>query len=170
MRKIFIIISLCCLVCNGLHAQSLGKMTLGCKRSEIPYNLPTGFSVCKNNSPSQLTYATSKGDEFVSFYLKDYVVYKIEMHKYVGYGSDPNLITSKLEEIIMELYDSWGEPSYVGENIYWQFPGSKATFSYTVSTSQAVMDPLRYSGSYAVTTFYKCYADIKLEKKGNLFE
>lgn len=70
----------------------------------------------------------------------------------------------------MNLYETWGEPSYVGENIYWYFYGSKATFNYTVSTSTVDMDPLNLYGS-GITTYYKCYADIKLEKRtSNLFE
>ena len=155
---------------NGIFAQSLGKLTLGSKRSDVIYRLPKGFHVCKTRTDNQLTYATDKGDEYVSIYFKDGIVQKISMHKFVEYTTDENELKSKLEELIMNLYETWGEPSYVGENIYWNFPGSKATFSYTVSTSTTDMDPLRYSGSSRLTTFYRCYADIKLEKKTNLFE
>lgn len=92
------------------------------------------------------------------------------MHKFVGFGSDANNIKNKLEELVMNLYEMWGEPSYIGENIYWNFSASKAIFSYTVSTSTLELDPLRMSGTPGLTTFYKCYADIKLEKKANFFE
>lgn len=160
---------ICYMTCNGVFAQSLGKMTLGCHRYDIPTSLPSGFNICKTNTDSQLTYTTSKGNEYVSFYLENKIVYKIIMHKFVEYTSNANEITSKLEELLMNLYETWGEPSYVGENIYWNFPTSKATFSYSVSTSQ-LPDPLRYSGHSSVTT-YNCYADIKLEKRSsNLFE
>jgi hypothetical protein len=145
-------------------------MTLGCKRTDIPLSLPSNIRICKTSTNNQLTYTSSKGDEYVSFYLNDNIVYKIEMHKFVEFGSDANRVKSKLEELMMNLYEMWGEPSHIGENIYWQFPASKATVSYTVSTSQAEMDPLRLSGSSAITTFYRCYADIVLERRANLFE
>lgn len=170
MKKFLILMLTCFLACNCAYAQSLGKMTLGCKRYDIPLSLPSGFNVNTTNTDNQLTYTTSRGDEYVSFYLENKIVYKIIMHKFVEYTTNANEITSKLEELLMNLYETWGEPSYVGENIYWNFPSSKATFSYTVSTSTADMDPLRYSGSSRLTTFYRCYADIKLEKRTNLFE
>ena len=169
MKKILFIL-VCLLACNGIFAQSLGKMTLGCSRADIPQTLPKDFRVCKANAPSKVTYATNKGDEYVSFYLNNDFVVKIEMHRFVEFGSDANRVKSKLEELMLNLYEMWGEPSHIGENIYWQFPASKATVSYTVSTSQAVMDPLRMSGSSAITTFYRCYADIVLERKANFFE
>lgn len=159
------------MTCNGAFAQSLGKMTLGCKRIDIPLSLPSGFNINTTNTDNELTYTTKKGDERVSFYLENKIVYKIIMHKFVVYTTNANEVTSKLEELVMNLYETWGEPSYVGENIYWNFPTSKATFSYTVSTSTAEMDPLRYSGTSGLTTFYRCYVDIKLEKRtSNLFE
>lgn len=169
MKKILFILT-CFMVCNGVFAQSLGKMTLGCNRTEIPQSLPRSFDVCRSNAPNKLTYTTSKGDEYVTFYLINNIVNKIEMHKFVGYGSDANKIKSKLEELVMNLYEMWGEPSYIGENIYWNFSASKVTFSYTVSTSTLELDPLRMSGTSGLTTFYNCYADIKLEKKANFFE
>lgn len=169
MKKILFIL-VCHLVCNGIFAQSLGKMTLGCSRADIQQTLPKSFRVCKANTPNKVTYATNEGDEYVSFYLDNNLVNKIEMHKFVEFGSDANRVKSKLEELMLNLYEMWGEPSYIGENIYWQFPASKATVSYTVSTSQAEMDPLRMSGSSAITTFYRCYADIVLERKANFFE
>lgn len=170
--KRFFLLFICCVICNGIFAQSLGKMTLGCKRADIPLSLPRGYNVCKTSTDNQLTYATDKGDEYVSFYLKDGIVCKITMHKFVEYTTNADELKSKLEELIMNLYETWGEPSHVGENIYWNFSNSKATFSYTVSTSTVDMDPLRYSGTSGYTTFYKCYADIKLEKRTNtsLFE
>lgn len=170
--KRFFLLFICCVICNGIFAQSLGKMTLGCKRTDIPFSLPRGYNVCKTSTDNQLTYATDKGDEYVSFYLKDGIVYKITMHKFVEYATNADELKSKLEELIMNLYETWGEPSHVGENIYWNFPSSKATFSYIVSTSTGDMDPLRLSGTSGRTTFYKCYADIKLEKRTNtsLFE
>lgn len=170
MKKFLFLILICFMTCNGVLAQSLGKMTLGCKRTDIPLSLPSDIRICKTSTSNQLTYTSSKGDEYVSFYLNDNIVYKIEMHKFIGFGSDANKIKSKLEEVVMSLYETWGEPSYVGENFYWKFPTSKGTFSYTVSTSQTDLDPLKFSGSSALTTFYTCYADIKLEKKTNLFE
>ena len=171
MKKVLFLVLVSLLFCNSVFAQSLGKMTLGCKRTDIPFCLPSDFKICKTNTDNLLTYTTSKGDEQVSFYLENKIVYKIIMHKFVDYSSNANKITSKLEELLMNLYETWGEPSYVGENIYWNFPTAKATFSYTVSTSTVEMDPLRYSGTSGLTTFYRCYADIKLEKRSsNLFE
>ncbi|MBR5241312.1 MAG: hypothetical protein IKW05_05190 [Muribaculaceae bacterium] len=169
MRKFLFIIA-CYMVCNGMFAQSLGKMTLGCNRSEISQSLPSGFNICKTNTNTQVKYTTSKGNEYVTFYLTNNIVNRIEMHKFVAFGSDANHIKSKLEELVMNLYEMWGEASYVGENFYWQFPASKGTFSYTVTTEQTDLDPLRLSGTSGLTTFYTCYADIKLEKKTNLFE
>lgn len=169
MKK-FILILICSVICSGTFAQSLGRMTLGCTRADISSSLPNGFNICKTNTSNQLTYSTSKGDEYVSFYLNDNIVYKIVMHKYVYFSSNANDIESKLEELFMNLYEMWGEPSYTGENIYWNFPTSKATFSYTVSSKQTEMDPLRLSGTSGLTTFYTCYADIKLEKRTSLFE
>lgn len=170
MKKFLFLILICYMTCNGVFAQSLGKMTLGCKRTDIPLSLPRDFRICKTSTSNQLTYTTSKGNEYVSFYLNDNIVYKIEMHKFIGFGSDANKIKSKLEEVVMSLYETWGEPSYIGENFYWKFPTSKGIFSYSVTTSQTDLDPLKFSGSSALTTFYECYADIKLEKKTNLFE
>ena len=170
MKKFLFLMLISFLACSGSYAQSLGKMTLGCHRYDIPTSLPTGFKICKIHTDNQLTYATSKGDENVSFYLENNIVYKITMHKFVEYTTNADEVNSKLEELIMNLYETLGEPSYVGENIYWNFSGSKATFSYTVSTSTADMDPLNLYGS-GLTTYYKCYADIKLEKRtSNLFE
>ena len=170
MKKILFLILICFITSNGIFAQSLGKMTLGCKRTDIPLSLPRDFRTCKTSTSNQLTSTTSKGDEYVKFYLNDDIVYKIEMHKFIGFGSDANKIKGNLEEVVMNLYETWGEPSYVGENFYWKFPTSKGTFSYTVSTSQTDMDPLKFSGSSVLTTFYECYADIKLEKTTSLFE
>ena len=170
MKKFLFLMLISFLACSGAYAQSLGKMTLGCKRYDIPLSLPSGFNVNKTNIDNQLTYTTSKGDEYVSFYLENNIVYKITMHKFVEYTTNADKVNSKLEELIMNLYETWGEPSYVGENIYWNFSGSKATFSYTVSTSTVDNDPLNLYGS-GLTTYYKCYADIKLEKRtSNLFE
>lgn len=170
MRKIIFAILVIFMVCNGVVAQSLGKMTLGCKRADIPLSLPRGFNICKTNTNNQLIYTTNKGDEHISFYLENNIVYKIVMHKFVDDTSNANKLNSKLEELLMNLYGAWGEPSYVGENVYWNFPSSKCTFSYVVSTQTLELDPLRFSGTSGLTTFYKCYADIKLEKIKNLFE
>lgn len=171
MKKLLFLILICFLTSNGVFAQSLGKMTLGCKRADIPISLPSGFDICKINTSNHLKYTTNKGDEYVSIYLDDNIVYKIEMHKRVCYDASEDKFLSLLEEIVMQLYESWGEPYYVGENIYWQFQTSKATFSYTVYTSQSDLDPARFYGSAPyLVTFYQCYADIKLEKKTNLFE
>ena len=76
MKKILFIL-VCLLACNGIFAQSLGKMTLGCSRADIPQTLPKDFRVCKANAPSKVTYATNKGDEYVSFYLNNDFVVKI---------------------------------------------------------------------------------------------
>lgn len=143
-------------------------MTLGCKRYDIPLSLPSGFKICKINTDNQLTYTTSKGNEYVSFYLENGIVHRIIMHKFIGSGSDTNGIKSKLEDTIISLYDSWGKPTYIGENIYWHFPASKATITYDITTS-TLNDPLRMSG-YSSVTYYYCYMDIKLEVKANLFE
>lgn len=156
------------IACSGAYAQSLGKMTLGCKRYDIPLSLPSGFNVNTINTENQLTYTTKQGNENVSFYLENGIVHRITMHKYIDSGLDLNSIKSKLEEVILSLYETWGEPSYIGENIYWQFPSSRATLTYDVSTSQ-LADPLRYSGHSSVTR-YCCYMDIKLEKRTNIFE
>lgn len=163
MKKILFILT-CFMVCNGVFAQSLGKMTLGCNRTEIPQSLPKGFNICKTNTSNQLTYINSKdGSEFVSFYLNDNIVYKIVMHKFVGIGFSTQEIKSKIEDVFVNLCETWGEPSYVGENIYWQFPTSKATFSYTVAENS-------WYGPHGIETDYTCYIDIKLEKRTNLFE
>lgn len=172
MKKVLILICFC-LIYNVATAQSLGKMTLGCKRTEIPLSLPKGFHKCTKSTNTQLTYSTENGDEYVSFNLNNSIVDKIEMHKFVGLSSDVNEIKSKLEELLFNLYEMWGEPSYVGENIYWQFQGSKATFSYTVSSYQVQLPSSTFiwDNSTYLATNYKCYADIKLEKKSsNLFE
>lgn len=168
MKKVLFIILIFLTTYNGVFAQSLGKMTLGCKRYDIPLSLPSGFNVNTTNTENQLTYTTKQGNENVSFYLENGVVHKITMHKFIDSGMDINRIKSKLEEVILSLYEAWGEPSYIGENIYWQFPTSKATLTYNVSTLQ-LDDPLRYSGHSSVTT-YRCYMDIKLEKRTNIFE
>ena len=170
MKKFLYFILLCLISCNDAFAQSLGKMRLGCSRIDVVMNLPKGFNICKTNTNNQLTYATSEGDEYVSFYLTNGIVYKILMHKSIERGFDSSSVKSKLEDTIISLCDSWGKPSYVGENIYWNFPSSKATFSYTISSTQMEMDPLRFSGSSVIKTFYKCYADIKLEKRTSMFE
>lgn len=170
MKKFLFLMLISFLACSGAYAQSLGKMTLGCKRYDIPLSLPSGFNVNTTNTEKQLTYTTKQGNENVSFHLENGIVHKITMHKFVGHTTNANEITSRLEELLMNLYETWGEPSYVGENIYWNFSGSKATFSYTVSTSTVDMDPLNLYGS-GLTTYYECYADIKLEKRtSNLFE
>lgn len=168
MKKFLLFILSCFMAYNGAFAQSLGKMTLGCHRYDIPTSLPSGFKICKTSTENLLTYTTSNGDEYVSFYLENGIVYKITMHKFIGKGSDTNGIKSKLEDTIISLYDSWGEPSYIGENIYWHFPSSKATVTYDI-TSTTLADPLRFSGYSSVTTYY-CYMDIRLEKRTNLFE
>lgn len=163
MRKLLFIL-VCYMVCNGVFAQSLGKMTLGCNRSEVAKSLPSGFNICKTNTSNQLTYFKSKdGSEYVSFYLSDNIVYKIVMHKFIGLGASTQQMKSKIEDVFISLCDTWGEPSYIGENIYWQFPASKATFSYNVTSSQ-------FHGLYGLETQYSCYVDIKLEKRTNLFE
>ena len=163
MKKVILIL-ICCVVCGGTIAQSLGRMTLGCTRADIPSSLPNGFNICKTNTSNQLTYSTSSdGSEYVSFYLRDNIVYKIVMHKFLGMATSNNEVNSKLEAIFMDLCETWGEPSYVGDNIYWNFSTSKATFSYTVSKSQ-------FQGLYGLETYYTCYADIKLEKRSSLFE
>ena len=169
MRKLLLFILIGFIACNIATAQSLGRMTLGCKRTDIPLSLPKGFNVCKTNTSNQLTYTTDKGNEHVSFYLNNGIVYKIEMHKFIGSGYNPNNFKGGLEEIIMNLYEIWGEPSYIGENIYWQFSTSKATFSHKISSFNMQMrDP--HTGA-PVPTYYTCYADIKLEKRtSNLFE
>lgn len=168
MKKVLLVIMICYMTCNGVFAQSLGKMTLGCKRTDIPISLPSGFNICKTNTDNQLTYTTKQGNENVSFYLENGIVHRITMHKFIDSGLNLNNIKSKLEEVILSLYETWGEPSYIGENIYWQFPTSRATLTYDVTTSQ-LADPLRYSGQSYVTT-YHCYMDIKLEKRTNIFE
>lgn len=168
MKKFLFLILICYMTCNGVFAQSLGKMTLGCKRTDIPLSLPSGFNICKTNTSNQLTYTTNNTNEYVSFYLKDNIVDKIVMNKFIAVELNTNNLKSKLEEVIINLYDTWGEPSYVGENIYWKFPTSKATFSYTISTDQ-LADPLGFSGGTSVTR-YKCYAEIKLERTASLFE
>ena len=86
--KKFLFILFCLLTCNGIFAQSLGKMTLGCSRADIQQTLPKSFRVCKANTPNKVTYATNEGDEYVSFYLDNNLVNKIEMHKFVEFGSD----------------------------------------------------------------------------------
>lgn len=170
MKKFLFLILICFTTYNVVFAQSLGKMTLGCKRYDIPFSLPSVFNVNTTNTEKQLTYTTKHGNENVSFHLENGIVHKITMHVFVGHTTNANEITSRLEEILMNLYETWGEPSYVGENVYWYFPGSKATFSYTVSTYTVDNDPLNLYGS-GLTTYYKCYADIKLEKRtSNLFE
>lgn len=168
MKKFLFFILICYMPCNGIFAQSLGKMTLGCKRADIPASLPSGFNICKTNTNNQLTYATNNTNEYVSFYLKDNIVDKIVMNKFIADELNVNNIKSKLEEVILNLYETWGEPSYVGENIYWRFPTSKATFSYTISTDQ-LADPLGFSGSTSVTR-YISYVEIKLEKTSSFFE
>ena len=167
--KRFFLLFICCVICNGIFAQSLGKMTLGCKRSDIPFSLPNGYNVCKTSTDNQLTYTTAQGNEYVSFYLNNGIVHTIIMHKHIGNGSDTNGFKSKLEDTILSLYELWGEPSYIGENIYWHFPTSKATITYEV-TSSTMPDPLMFSG-YSYVTTYHCYMDIKLEKRTrNIFE
>ena len=155
----FILVTL--ISCNSVFAQSLGKMTLGCKRADIPLSLPKGFNVCKTNTSNQLTYGNS-GYDYVSFYLNDNIVTKIEMHRFL-LGFNTTHIESQLEEIFISLCETWGEPSYVGENIYWYFPTSKATFSHTVTTEQ-------FYGPHGIETQYNGYITIKLEKRTNLFE
>ena len=169
MKKFLYFILLCLISCNGAFAQSLGKMTLGCSRIDVVLSLPKGFNICKTNTSNQLTYTTSNGDEYVSFYLNNNnIVYKIVMHKFVGNERNTDNIKSRLEELMMNLCENWGKPSYIGENIYWQFPASKATLIYTISTSY-IADPLRFSGTSGITS-YICYADIKLEKRTSMFE
>lgn len=160
----FILVTL--ISCNSVFAQSLGKMKLGCKRSEVTFSLPKGYNICKTNTNNQLTYTTSQGNEYVSFYFDNNIVYKIIMHKYIGGGRDTNEIKSKLEELIMSLYETWGEPTYIGENVYWQYPTAKITFSYNIST---LYTPSLSPYEPDITTYF-CYADIKLEKRHNLFE
>ncbi len=169
MKKILFLLA-CFMVCNGVFAQSLGKMTLGCNGTEVPQSLPKDFNICKTITSDQLTYTTNDVNEYVTFYLTNNIVNKIEMRKFVGCGTDTNYIESQLEELVMNLYEMWGEPSYIGENVYWNFPASKATFSYTVHTDIIDSDPFRLYGTYGIVTIYKCYAKIKLEKKANLFE
>ncbi len=164
MKKFIFFVLICYMTSNSVFAQSLGRMTLGCTRADIQSSLPKGFNICKTSTSNQLTYSTSNdGSEYVSFYLKDNIVYKIVMHKFMGMATTNKEVDSKLEDVFMNLCESWGEPSYVGENIYWNFSTSKATFSYTVSKSQ-------FQGLYGLETYYTCYADIKLEKRTSLFE
>lgn len=164
MKKVLLVIMICYMTCNGVFAQSLGKMTLGCKKTDIPLSLPSGFNICKTNTSNQLTYVKRKdGSEYVSFYLSDNIVYKIVMHKFIGMGASTQQMKSKIEDVFISLCDMWGEPSYIGENIYWQFPASKATFSYNVTSDQ-------FYGLYGIETVYSCDVDIKLEKRTNIFE
>lgn len=172
MRNFFLLISFIVLACNGLYAQSLGKMSLGCNRRDIPLTLPNGYNRCTTNTNSELTYTTADGNSNVSFHLSDNVVCKIVMHKFVDDYGEIDRIKSKVEELFIELYDMWGEPSYIGENVYWQFEGAKATFTYTIATYQMQV-PVNPSDLFSATylkTFYRCYADIKLEKKSSSFE
>ena len=165
MRKIIFAIFIIFMVCNGVCAQSLGKMTLGCKRADIPLSLPRDFNICKTNTNNQLKYVNSKDEnEYISFYLNNNIVYKIVMHKNLGLTFSSQDIKSKVEDIYVSLCDTWGEPTFVGENIYWQFPTSKGTFSYTVTTDQ-------FYGRYGnIESQYIGNVDIKLEMRSHLFE
>ena len=166
MKKFIFFVLICYMTCNSALAQSLGKMTLGCTKAEIQSSLPSGFNFCKTNTSSQVTYSTTNDgsgySEYVSFYLKDNIVYKILMHKW-GLAFNEHSVNSRLEDVFVSLCETWGEPSYVGENIYWNFSTSKATFSYTVSKEQ-------FYGVHGIETQYIYHIDIKLEKRTSLFE
>ena len=95
MKKFLFLMLISFLACSGAYAQSLGKMTLGCKRYDIPLSLPSGFNVNTTNTENQLTYTTKQGNENVSFYLENGVVHKITMHKFIDSGRDINRIKSK---------------------------------------------------------------------------
>lgn len=163
MKKFLYFILLCLISCNGAFAQSLGRIALGCSRIDVVLNLPKRFNVCKNNTSELLTYTSNGGCEYLSIYFKDNLAHKIVMHKFIGLSSSSSSAKSKLEDVVMDLCQTWGQPSYTGEKIYWLFPSAKATFSHTTTSSQ-------FHGPYGLETEYSCYVDIILEKRSSLFE
>ena len=177
MRKLCVAI-FCCWVglING-NAQSLEGLTLGCKRSVAIFNLPQYFNkntVCSTDQVTYINESVSTND-YISLKFKEDQLCKVSIHKCLSSSLVENgigRIERALEKQYMLLIDNWGEPSYVGQNVYWKFPYAKASFSYDIGIREepkySEFDP--WTGTTPTIKVYLCYVDIELEFTADSFE
>ena len=94
------------------------------------YNLPDRFSKNTHNTNEYLQYINpNEPNEYMAIYFRDDRICKISINELISIGRDVSYAKKRLEERLIELYEEWGEPSHIGENVYWTFPYAKAEFS-----------------------------------------
>ena len=174
MKKYLFLIYISILVCYNGHAQSLRGISLGDNRMMGVLNLPDKFSKNTHQTDNYLQYVNpNEPNEYLAIYLKDDRICKISINDVIYIGSDVNYAKRRLEERLIELYEDWGEPSYIGENVYWTFPYAKAEFSYNIITRKvddiANYDPF-YHSYIPKYTQYKCQVRVELEFTADSFD
>ena len=174
MKKYLFLIYISILVCYNGHAQSLRGISLGDNRMMGVLNLPDKFSKNTHQTDNYLQYVNpNEPNEYLAIYLKDDRICKISINDVIYIGSDVNNAKRRLEERLIELYEDWGEPSHIGENVYWTFPYAKAGFSYNIITRKvddiANYDPF-YHSYIPKCTQYKCQVRVELEFTADSFD
>lgn len=170
MKKYMFLICISIFSLLNVHAQSLEGLILGCDRMNVVLNLPKVYNKNIINTNEQLTYSDG-GFNFIYLSFKDNRLYRIAKTVEIS-SRDVNFLKNRLEEILIEQVEEWGEPSYIGENVYWKFPYAKSEFSYNI-TRHEVEDLLNndlLTGYTPTYTKYNCGIHIELEFTADSFD